>query len=115
MGLLLRKAAEVVWPTNYFYRPEKHYMRGPGPKSLSLIGEGLRAEAQSFTQEPLPQRLLDLIHDLDEREQQRAGHREPAADRAVSSASRELSISGDGQDVTRECDCGTAQLGRRQI
>jgi hypothetical protein len=36
LRLLLRKVVEVVWPTNYFYRPEKHYMRGPGPKSLSL-------------------------------------------------------------------------------
>ena len=88
MGLLLRKAVEVVRPTNYFYRPEKHYMRGPGPKSLSLIGERLRAETQGFTQEPLPQRLRDLIHDLDAQEQQRAGHRDLAADRAVPSGSR---------------------------
>jgi hypothetical protein len=63
-------------------------MRGPGPKALGLIGEGLRAEAHSFTLEPLPQRLLDLVHDLDTQEQQRAGHREPAADQAVSRASR---------------------------
>jgi hypothetical protein len=73
LGLLLRKAVEVVWPTNYFYRPEKHYMRGPGPKSLSLIGERLRAETQGFTLEPLPQRLLDLIHEVDAQEQKRAG------------------------------------------
>jgi hypothetical protein len=34
------------------YRPEKHYMRGPGPKS----------------REPLPERWLALIHSIDEYE-----------------------------------------------
>ena len=65
----MRKAFEVLWTSvaaNYFYRPEKYYMRGPGPKSLSLIGETLRAETENVTQEPLPERWLDLIHSLDE-------------------------------------------------
>ena len=68
MWLLLRKAVEVVSPTNYFYRPEKHYMRGPGPKTLSMIGRRLRAETANVTQEPLPQRWLELIQSLDEQD-----------------------------------------------
>ena len=74
-GLLLRKAFEVLWTrlaANYFYRPERHYMRGPGPKSLSLIGEKLRAQTENVTQEPLPKRWLDLIHSLHEQERRRS-------------------------------------------
>jgi hypothetical protein len=44
------------------YHPERHYMRGPGPKTLSKIGEMLRAETESFAGEPIPQRWLELIH-----------------------------------------------------
>jgi hypothetical protein len=40
-------------------------MRGPGPKTLSKIGEMLRAETEGVTREPLPQRWLDLVYSLD--------------------------------------------------
>ena len=50
------------------YRPELHYMRGPGPKTLRMIGRRLRAETQSITQEPLPERWLALIHSLEHHE-----------------------------------------------
>ena len=43
------------------YHPERHYMRGPGPKTLSKIGEMLRAETEGFAREPIPQRWLELI------------------------------------------------------
>jgi hypothetical protein len=52
----------------YAYRPEKHYMRGPGPKTLSKIGEALRAETYGVTREPLPGRWLELVHALEKRE-----------------------------------------------
>ena len=74
-GALVRKALEVLRTrvaANYFYRPERHYMRGPGPKSLSLIGEKLRAQTENVTQEPLPERWLDLIHSLDEQGRRRS-------------------------------------------
>jgi hypothetical protein len=50
------------------YRPERHYMRGPGPKTLGMIGRRLRAETESVTRERLPEGWLDLIQSLDERE-----------------------------------------------
>ena len=49
------------------YHPERHYMRGPGPKTLSKIGEMLRVETESDTREPLPQRWLDLVRSLDKK------------------------------------------------
>jgi hypothetical protein len=39
------------------YHPERHYMRGPGPKTLSKIGEMLRAETESFARETDPPTL----------------------------------------------------------
>ena len=50
------------------YRPERHYMRGPGPMTLSKLGEMLRAETEEATREPLPGRWLELINALRERE-----------------------------------------------
>lgn len=47
-------------------------MRGPGPKSLSLIGERFRAEADSITREPLPERWLALMRTLDEQDGKRS-------------------------------------------
>jgi hypothetical protein len=73
--LLLRKALAVLWwraAASYFYRPEKHYMRGPGPKSLSMIGTKLRAQTESITQEPLPEGWLALMHSLRDQEQKRS-------------------------------------------
>jgi hypothetical protein len=31
------------------YHPEKHYMRGPGPKTLSKLGEAFRADAEAIS------------------------------------------------------------------
>jgi hypothetical protein len=50
------------------YRPERHYMRGPGPKTLSKIGELLREEVEADTREPIPQRWLDLIQAMERKE-----------------------------------------------
>jgi hypothetical protein len=47
------------------YHPERHYMRGPGPKTLSKIGEMLRAETEGFAREPIPQRWLELIRAME--------------------------------------------------
>jgi hypothetical protein len=75
-GLLLRRAIVTVLPRAAIlfdsYRPEKHYMRGPGPKSLSLIGEMFRAETESITREPLPGGWLALMRTLDEQEGKRS-------------------------------------------
>ena len=65
---LIRKAMLAIWPRigQYSYNPERHYMRGPGPKTLAKIGEMFRAGTASSTQEPLPQRWLELLHSLKE-------------------------------------------------
>lgn len=55
------------------YRPERHYMRGPGPKSLAMIGRRLRRETQGITQEPLPERWRELMRALESEEQRRSG------------------------------------------
>jgi hypothetical protein len=72
IGLLLGRAIVAVFPraAKVFegYRPEKHYMRGPGPKSLSMIGERFRAETEDFTQEPLPERWHELVRSLHKEE-----------------------------------------------
>jgi hypothetical protein len=50
-------------------------MRGPGPKTLRMIGRRLRAETESVTQERLPEGWLDLIQSLDQREQKQSESR----------------------------------------
>jgi hypothetical protein len=76
VGVLLRKALVAVVPIlarNLFnsYRPEKHYMRGPGPKTLGMIGRRFRAETRSATREPLPEHWLGLINSLEDQERER--------------------------------------------
>jgi hypothetical protein len=71
LPLLLGRAIAKTWPdlaTKLFntYRPEKHYMRGPGPRSLGLIGDRLRVHSEDIVQEPLPEQwhsLMQLLHD----------------------------------------------------
>jgi hypothetical protein len=60
---LLREALERVSqrPVARRYRPEKYYMRGPGPKTLAKIGEMLRAETAEETREVVPDEWLQLI------------------------------------------------------
>ena len=57
------------------YRPEKHYMRGPGPKSLAMIGRRLQRETQNITQEPLPEGWQELIRALETEERGRSEQR----------------------------------------
>jgi len=76
VGSLLRKALVAVGPVfaaKLFnsYRPEKHYMRGPGPKTLGMIGRRFRAETRSATREPLPEHWLGLVHSLEDQERER--------------------------------------------
>jgi hypothetical protein len=53
------------------YHPERHYMRGPGPKTLSKLGEMYRAETQDDLQERLPEKWIALTRAIEER----GGHR----------------------------------------
>jgi hypothetical protein len=57
------------------YRPEKYYLRGPGPMTLDTTGEMLRAETAGSTQEPLPQRWLDMLNSLEAQMHPRMGTR----------------------------------------
>ena len=66
----------AVWSrmvANRSYRPERYYMRGPGPKTLAMIGRLYRAETAVETRKPLPERWLALIHSIDEQEKKRCG------------------------------------------
>ena len=72
-GLVLGKVF-AVWSrvvANRSYHPERHYMRGPGPKTLAMIGRRYRAETVEATREPLPEHWLALIHSIDEQEKKR--------------------------------------------
>jgi hypothetical protein len=74
-GLVLGKVF-AVWSrvvANRSYRPERHYMRGPGPKTLAMIGRRYRSETAEATREPLPEHWLALIHSIDEHEKKRSG------------------------------------------
>ena len=46
------------------YRPERHYMRGPGPKTLSKLGEAYREEAEGDMREPMPEQWLMLVESI---------------------------------------------------
>ena len=48
------------------YHPERHYMRGPGPKTLIKIGEMLRAQTEGDTREPVPQKWIELIERMND-------------------------------------------------
>lgn len=66
------------------YRPEKHYMRGPGPKSIGMIGERFRAETENITREPVPQRWLELMQSLEQHESTRSErHGEQGGERSA--------------------------------
>jgi hypothetical protein len=56
------------------YRPEKHYMRGPGPKTLSKLGEMFRAESDSVLQERVPEQWMSLIKSMQERSPCKSGN-----------------------------------------
>jgi hypothetical protein len=74
-GVVLGKVL-AVWSrlvASRSYRPEKHYMRGPGPKTLAMIGWRYRGETSEETQEPLPERWIALIHSIDQHEKEKCG------------------------------------------
>jgi hypothetical protein len=74
-GLVLGKVLEI-WSrvvANRSYRPERHYMRGPGPKTLAMIGRRYRAETAEETREPLPEQWLALIHSIDKQDKKGCG------------------------------------------
>ena len=80
-GLVLGKVF-AVWSrvvAKRSYHPERHYMRGPGPKTLAMIGRRYRAETAEETREPLPQHWLTLIHSIDEQEKNRCGDDQASA------------------------------------
>jgi hypothetical protein len=74
------------------YRPEEHYMRGPGPKTLAKLGEGLRTRTDKITQEPLPDRWLALIRSLEERESKRPNRHADAKLRNAREARQQLPL-----------------------
>ena len=50
------------------YHPEKHYMRGPGPKTLSKLGDTYREQTERDLHERVPEAWLALIQSIRERE-----------------------------------------------
>jgi hypothetical protein len=46
------------------YRPEMHYMRGPGPKTLGKLGAAYRAEAEGDVRERIPEQWQALIRSI---------------------------------------------------
>jgi hypothetical protein len=53
------------------YHPEKHYMRGPGPKTLSKLGEAYRDASDGDIEERIPDEWLTLIESIGRREHDR--------------------------------------------
>ena len=52
------------------YRPEKHYMRGPGPKTLRKLGDAYRSQTEGELGERVPEEWLALIRSISKRERQ---------------------------------------------
>ena len=53
------------------YCPEKHYMRGPGPKTLRKLGEAFRDETEGDVRERIPEEWLTLVQSIAQRERDR--------------------------------------------
>ena len=53
------------------YRPEKHYMRGPGPKTLHKLGEAYREATKGDTAERIPDEWMMLVESMGRRERDR--------------------------------------------
>jgi hypothetical protein len=53
------------------YHPERHYMRGPGPKTMAKLGEELRARTDGITRDPLPEEWMRLLRKLDRQDRRR--------------------------------------------
>jgi hypothetical protein len=50
------------------YQPEKHYMRGPGPKTLGKLGAAYRAHTENELKRRLPDEWMALIESIRDRE-----------------------------------------------
>jgi hypothetical protein len=50
------------------YRPEKHYMRGPGPKTLSKLGAMYRTESEPELRERVPDEWVALLQSIKDQE-----------------------------------------------
>lgn len=55
----------------YRYRPEKHYMRGPGPKTLSKLGGAYRDATEGDREARIPDEWLMLVERIGRRERNR--------------------------------------------
>ena len=53
------------------YRPQLHYMRGPGPKTLSKLGEAFRDETEGDVRERIPEEWLTLVQSIAQRARDR--------------------------------------------
>ena len=53
------------------YHPEKHYMRGPGPKTLRKLGETFRDETEGDVRERIPEQWLTLLESIAQRQRDR--------------------------------------------
>jgi hypothetical protein len=95
---LLAKALAVVLSRmgGASYRPEKHYMRGPGPKTLEQIGAQLRAESEDITRQPLPESWLALTRSL--RVEDEKPLRRPETDQQGAKASQAAEL--DAADIS---------------
>jgi hypothetical protein len=49
-------------------RPEQHYMRGPGPKTLGKLGEAYRDAAKEDLVKRIPKEWMMLVDSIKQRE-----------------------------------------------
>jgi hypothetical protein len=67
----LVQALLALRSTSVRYHPERHYMRGPGPKTLSKLGEMYREETKDLLRERLPDQWVALIRAIEEPDRDR--------------------------------------------
>jgi hypothetical protein len=53
------------------YHPERHYMRGPGPKTLTKLGEAYREQTEDDVRERIPEEWVTLVASIGQRERDR--------------------------------------------
>ena len=67
----LVQALLALRSTSVRYHPERHYMRGPGPKTLSKLGEMYREETKDLLRERLPDGWVALIRAIEDSDRDR--------------------------------------------
>jgi hypothetical protein len=67
----LVQALLTLRSTSARYHPERHYMRGPGPKTLSKLGEMYREETKYLLRERLPDQWIALIRAIEKPDRDR--------------------------------------------